>query len=146
MVLHNNDLGQVSWEMRTEDGNPLWPTSQDVESMDYAGWAELVGFKGIRVKSDDEVAKAWDEAFAHEGITLIDAYTSKNVPPLPPHITRELAKNTAEALLKGDPEEMNVIRDTAKGPRIRGRRARQRRVAHRPSRSEADDGVSKSRE
>ena len=114
MVLHNNDLGQVSWEMRTEDGNPLWPTSQDVESVDYAGWAELVGFKGIRVKSDDEVESAWDEAFAHEGITLIDAYTTKNVPPLPPHITRELAKNTAEALLKGDPEEMNVIRDTAK--------------------------------
>ncbi len=114
MVLHNDDLTQVSWEMRTEDANPVWSTSQDVESVDYAGWAELLGFTGIRVKDDDEVEAAWDAAFANRGITLIDAYTSKNVPPLPPHITLEFAKNTAEALLKGDPDEMDVIRDSAK--------------------------------
>ncbi|TFD62683.1 thiamine pyrophosphate-requiring protein [Cryobacterium suzukii] len=114
LVLHNDDLSQVSWEMRTEDANPVWPTSQNVESVDYAGWAELLGFTGIRVKTDDEVEAAWDAAFANRGITLIDAYTSKNVPPLPPHISREFAKNTAEALLKGDPDEMNVIRDSAK--------------------------------
>ncbi|MET4001952.1 pyruvate dehydrogenase (quinone) [Arthrobacter sp. UYCu511] len=113
MVLHNNDLTQVSWEMRTEDANPVWETSQDVESVDYAGWAELLGFRGIRVKHDDDVAAAWDAAFAHRGITLIDAYTSRNVPPLPPHITAEFAKNTGEALLKGDPFELGVIRDSA---------------------------------
>ena len=114
MVLHNNDLTQVSWEMRTEDANPVWSTSQDVESVDYAGWAELLGFKGIRVRSDDDVAAAWDAAFAHQGVTLIDAYTSKNVPPLPPKITMEFATNTAKALLHRDPEEMDVIRDSAK--------------------------------
>jgi len=114
MVLHNDDLTQVSWEMRTEDANPVWSTSQDVESVDYAGWAELLGFTGIRVKTDDDVADAWDTAFANRGITVIDAYTSKNVPPLPAHITLEFAKNTAEALLKGDPDEMDVIRDSAK--------------------------------
>ncbi|WP_207345364.1 thiamine pyrophosphate-requiring protein [Arthrobacter sp. E3] len=113
MVLHNNDLTQVSWEMRTEDANPVWETSQDVESIDYAGWAELLGFQGIRVKHDDDVAAAWDAAFAHRGITLIDAYTSRSVPPLPPHITAEYAKNTGEALLKGDPFELGVIRDSA---------------------------------
>jgi pyruvate dehydrogenase (quinone) len=114
MVQHNNDLTQVSWEMRTEDANPVWSTSQDVESVDYAGWAELLGFTGIRVKKDEEVADAWDKAFANQGVTLIDAYTSKSVPPLPPHITFEYAKNTVEALLKGDPSELNVIKDSAK--------------------------------
>ncbi len=114
MVLHNDDLTQVSWEMRTEDANPVWSTSQDVESVDYAGWAELLGFSGIRVTNDDEVAAAWDTAFATRGVTLIDAYTSKNVPPLPPHITFEYAKNTGEALLKGDPDAIGVIRDSAK--------------------------------
>ncbi|WP_111719266.1 thiamine pyrophosphate-requiring protein [Homoserinimonas sp. OAct 916] len=114
MVLHNDDLTQVSWEMRTEDANPVWSTSQDVESVDYAGWAELLGFTGIRVKTDDEVGRAWDTAFANRGVTLIDAYTSKNVPPLPPHITFEYAKNTAKALLKGDPDELAVIKDSAK--------------------------------
>ncbi len=114
MVLHNDDLTQVSWEMRTEDANPVWPAAQDVESVDYAGWAELLGFTGIRVRTDDEAATAWDTAFANRGVTLIDAYTSKNVPPLPPHITREFAKNTAEALLKKDPEEPAVLIDSAK--------------------------------
>lgn len=114
LVLHNNDLTQVSWEMRTEDANPVWPTSQDVQSIDYAGWAELLGFTGIRVKTDSEVAGAWDAAFAHQGVTIIDAYTSINVPPLPPHITTEFAKHTAEALLKKDPDEIGVLRDSAK--------------------------------
>ncbi|WP_308493528.1 thiamine pyrophosphate-requiring protein [Microbacterium terrisoli] len=114
MVLHNDDLTQVSWEMRTEDANPVWPESQDVESVDYAGWAQLLGFTGIQVRTDDEVGAAWDAAFANHGVTLIDAYTSKNVPPLPPHITLQFAENTAEALLKGDPEEPTVLVDSAK--------------------------------
>ncbi|MFF1573613.1 thiamine pyrophosphate-requiring protein [Leifsonia sp. NPDC058292] len=113
LVVHNDDLTQVSWEMRTEDANPVWNTAQVVESVDYAGWAQLLGFQGIRVTKDEEVGAAWDQAFAHQGVTLIDAHTSKNVPPLPPHITAEYAKNTAAALLKGDPSELAVIRDSA---------------------------------
>jgi pyruvate dehydrogenase (quinone) len=113
LVLHNNDLTQVSWEMRTEDGNPVWRAAQDVESVDYAGWAQLLGFRGIAVHHDDEIEAAWDAAFAHPGVTLIDAYTSRNVPPLPPHITREFAKLTGLALLKGDPFGLDVIRDSA---------------------------------
>nr|WP_258371132.1 thiamine pyrophosphate-dependent enzyme [Curtobacterium sp. MCBD17_021] len=114
VVMHNDDLGQVSWEMRTEDGNPMWRGSQDVETMDYAGYAELLGFQGIAVHSDDEVDAAVERAFAHQGVTLIDAYVSRSVPPLPPHITAEYAMNTAKSLLKGDPVELDVVKDSAK--------------------------------
>ena len=113
-VMHNDDLTQVSWEMRTEDGNPVWNTSQEVQSVDYAGWAQLLGFHGIQVRTEDEVGPAWDAAFAHRGVTVIDAYVSKNVPPLPPHVSFEYAKNTALSLLKADPEEVPVIVDSAK--------------------------------
>ncbi|WP_158867011.1 thiamine pyrophosphate-requiring protein [Leifsonia sp. AG29] len=113
LVLHNDDLAQVSWEMRTEDANPVWSTSQDVESVDYAGWARLLGFQGITVTSDEEAAGAWEAALAHRGVTVIDAHVSRNVPPLPPHITFEFAKNTGEALLKGDPEGLGAIKDSA---------------------------------
>ena len=113
LVLHNDDLNQVSWEMRTEDGNPVWPASQDIQSVDYAGWAELLGFSGIRVTSDEEVEAAWETAFANPGITLIDAYTSKNVPPLPPHVTRKLVINTAKGLLKEGPAAVGPLRDSA---------------------------------
>lgn len=113
VVIHNDDLSQVSWEMRTEDANPVWRTAQDVESIDYAGWAELLGFTGVRVKSDDEIEPAVAAAFAHRGVTVIDAYCSRNVPPLPAHISAEFAKNTALALLKGDPFAAGVVRDSA---------------------------------
>jgi pyruvate dehydrogenase (quinone) len=36
------------------------------------------------------------------------------VPPLPPHISFEFARNTAEALIKGDPNEKGVIVESAK--------------------------------
>ncbi|MEK6345616.1 MAG: thiamine pyrophosphate-dependent enzyme, partial [Curtobacterium sp.] len=114
VIMHNDDLGQVSWEMRTEDGNPMWRGSQDVETMDYAGYAELLGFTGIAVHDDAEVDAAVERAFANPGVTVIDAYVSRSVPPLPPHITAEYAINTAKSLLKGDPVELDVVKDSAK--------------------------------
>jgi pyruvate dehydrogenase (quinone) len=120
LVMHNDDLTQVSWEMRTEDANPVWRGSQDVESVDYAGWAELLGFQGIRVRADDEAGAAWDAAFAHQGVTVIDAYVSKNVPPLPPRITKQYARNTAISLLKGDPYETPTIVDSAEALAVEG--------------------------
>lgn len=127
IVLHNDDLTQVSWEMRTQDANPLWSTAQDVESVDYAGWAELLGFAAWRVRSDDDVEPALDAAFATRGVTLIDAYTSKNTPPLPPHISAEFAKNTGIALLKGDPAEPGVLTASAQALLVEGvERAKQK--------------------
>ncbi|WP_243064545.1 thiamine pyrophosphate-requiring protein [Humibacter sp. RRB41] len=113
LVMHNDDLGQVSWEMRTEDANPVWRTAQDVESVDYAGYARLLGFQGVRVDKDDDVASAIETALAHDGVTLIDAIVSRNIPPLPAHITKEYAKNTGLSLLKGDPFELDAIKDSA---------------------------------
>lgn len=115
IVMHNDDLSQVSWEMRTEDGNPVYSGSQDVESVDYAGWARLLGFEGVEVRTDDDVVPAIEAALARDGVTLIDAYVTKNIAPLPAHISFEFAKNTAKALLKGDPHELGVIVDSAEG-------------------------------
>jgi pyruvate dehydrogenase (quinone) len=113
IVLHNDDLAQVSWEMRTEDGNPVWRGSQDVESVDYAGWAELLGFKGIRLKEDDLAAAAVEEALAHQGVTVIDDYVTRNAPPLPPKISKEYRDNMVKAMLKGDPLAVPTLVDSA---------------------------------
>jgi pyruvate dehydrogenase (quinone) len=112
-VMHNDDLAQVSWEMRTEDANPVWKGSQDVESVDYAGYAELLGFRGIRLRHDDEAAPAWDEALRHDGVTLIDAYVTRNAPPLPPKISKEYRNNTLKALAKRDPLRVGAVVDSA---------------------------------
>ena len=115
IIMHNDDLAQVSWEMRTEDGNPVWEGSQDVQSVDYAAWAELLGFKGITVTRDEDVAAAVEAALAHRGVTVIDDHVTRNAPPLPAKITAEYRNNTLKAFAKGDPLAAAAIVDSAQG-------------------------------
>ncbi len=142
MVLHNDDLTQVSWEMRTEDGNPRWEGSQNVESIDYAAYAEMLGFKGIKVTDPEKIGEAWDAAFAHDGLTLLDVHTDKNVPPLPAHISFEFARNTAEALLKGDPNEKGVIVNSVKAL-VTEKVSEVKEALHLSSHGEDEDGDDK---
>lgn len=113
LVLHNNDLNQVSWEMR-EVGDPRWDTAQLVESMDYAKYADVLGLKGVRVNDPDDVEAAWRDAFSSDRPVLLDVHTDKNVPPLPAHVTFEQAKGVAESILKGDPDARQVIGNSAR--------------------------------
>ncbi len=113
LVLHNNDLTQVSWEMR-EAGDPRYETSQRLEDMDYAEYGKLLGFTGIRVEHPDDVAGAWDAAFAADRPVILDVLTDPNVPPLPPHITFEQAKGVVTSLIKHDPAEGSVIENGAR--------------------------------
>lgn len=113
LVLHNNDLSQVSWEMR-EVGDPRYDTSQLVEDMDYAGYAELLGLRGITVRRPEDVEAAWDEAFAADRPVVLDVHTDPNVPPLPAHISLDEAKGFLTTMLKGDPAEVAVARESAR--------------------------------
>ncbi len=114
LVLHNNDLNQVSWEMRTEDGNPRWDVAQLLQDFDYAAYAQTMGFTGIKVTDPGDVGDAWDRALGADMPVLLDIHTDPNVPPLPGHIQFAQAKNVFKALVKGDPAEIEVIKDTAK--------------------------------
>ncbi len=87
LVLHNDDLNQVTWEQRVMSGDPKLEVSQTLPDFPYARYAELIGLKGIRVDAPDQVGPAWDEALAAGTPVLIEAITDPEVPPLPPHIT-----------------------------------------------------------
>ena len=113
LVLHNGDLTQVSWEMR-EVGDPRYDTSQLVEDMDYAGYAELLGLRGIKVERPEDVDAAWEQAFAADRPVVLDVHTDPNVPPLPAHISFDEAKGFVTTLLKGDPAETAVVRNSAR--------------------------------
>lgn len=108
LVIDNGDLNQVSWEMRIA-GDPRWDTAQLVEPMDYAGYAELLGFKGIRVDDPADIDTAWDAAFAADRPVVLSVKTDPNTPPLPAHITLEQATGLAKSLLGGDPGTGRVI-------------------------------------
>jgi pyruvate dehydrogenase (quinone) len=114
LVLNNGDLNQVTWEMRAQAGDPKFEASQEVPNVAYAKYAELLGLKGIYVDRPEDLARAWDEAFASDMPVVIEVVTDPNVPPLPPHITLENAKAFMSTLLTGDPEEVSVIKQTVK--------------------------------
>ena len=112
LVLHNNDLNQVTWEQRAMEGDPKVAISQELPDFPYARYAELLGLKGIRVDDPDAVGAAWDEALTADRPVVLEAITDPNVPPLPPHITLAQAKAFGSALLKGDPDAAGVIRQS----------------------------------
>jgi len=114
LVLHNNDLAQVSWELRVMTGDPKFSGSQDVPDFPYAEYAKLLGLKGIRVDDPDDISDGWDEALSADRPTVLEVITDPNVPPLPPHITFKMMKKYAETLLKGDPDEWEIIKSTWK--------------------------------
>jgi pyruvate dehydrogenase (quinone) len=114
LVLNNRDLNQVTWEQRAMVGDPKFDASQDLPDFPYARYAELIGFKGIRVDSPDAVGPAWDEALAADRPVVLEAVTDPNVPPLPPHITLENAKALASALRGGDPDRGAVVRESVR--------------------------------
>jgi pyruvate dehydrogenase (quinone) len=114
MVLNNEDLNQVTWEQRVMEGDPKFEASQDIPSVAYHKFAELIGLKGIYVDDADQMGAAWEEAFASDCPVVLEVKTDPNVAPLPPHITLAQAKAFASTLMKGDPDQGNVLIDTAR--------------------------------
>jgi pyruvate dehydrogenase (quinone) len=83
-VLNNRDLAEVSWEQRETEGEPRFVTSQQLPDVPYARWAELLGLRGIRATTPQEVEAAWDEALSADRPVVIDAVTDPAIPLLPP--------------------------------------------------------------
>jgi pyruvate dehydrogenase (quinone) len=109
MVLHNDDLNQVTWEQRAESGDPKYPGTQYIPDVPYAEYARLLGLEGIFVDKPEDVGPAWDRALAADRPVVLEFTTDPEIPPIPPHITSALGKKSAAAMLKGDPEEAGVI-------------------------------------
>ncbi|HWD70038.1 MAG TPA: thiamine pyrophosphate-requiring protein [Solirubrobacteraceae bacterium] len=112
MVLNNRDLNQVTWEQRVMNGDPKYPGSQDLPDFPYARYAEMLGLKGVRVDSADQVGAAWDEALGAGRPAVLEAVTDPEVPPLPPHITVEQAKAFAHSVLGGDTHASRMVKES----------------------------------
>ena len=110
-VLHNDDLNQVTWEMRAMEGAPKFVESQTLPSVDYAGFAASLGLQGITVDKPDDIGPAWDRALAADRPTLLDVYCDPNVPPIPPHATLDQMKDAGRAILKGDPDRWGIVKE-----------------------------------
>ncbi|HEY3552945.1 MAG TPA: thiamine pyrophosphate-requiring protein, partial [Solirubrobacterales bacterium] len=115
LVLHNDDLNQVTWEQRVLAGDPKLEVSQSIPDFPYADYARSLGLHGIKVENPDDVGAAWDEALNAGRPVLYEAVTDPEVPPLPPHIKLEQATALAKSLLKGDPHGGRIVSQSLKG-------------------------------
>ena len=108
-VLNNEDLNQVTWELRAMGGSPKIEATQDVPAFSYAEYARSLGLGGIRVETPEDIAPAWEMALSADRPYVIDAVVDPTMPTLPPHITAKQASSFVKALMKGDPEASQVM-------------------------------------
>jgi len=113
-VLHNDDLNQVTWEMRAMEGAPKFTQSQSLPDVDYAAFARSLGLQGINVDKTGEIGPAWEAALAADRPTVLDIRCDPDVPPIPPHATWEQVKATASAVLHGDEDAGGFIKQGIK--------------------------------
>jgi pyruvate dehydrogenase (quinone) len=113
-VLHNNDLNQVTWELRAMGGSPQFLPSQHLPDFPYAGYARSLGLRGILVEKPEDVAPAWDEAMAADRPCLVEFVTDPAVPPIPPHATWDQMEKALESIVRGDADRVDVIKEGIK--------------------------------
>ncbi len=113
-VLHNNDLNQVTWELRAMGGTPKFVESQGLPEVSYAGFAGSLGLGSLEVKDPEELAGAWETALNADRPYVLDVHCDPDIPPIPPHATLDQMTSSAKALIKGDPSRWGVMKEGIK--------------------------------
>ena len=114
-VFHNNDLNQVTWELRAMGGAPKFEESQALPDVSYADFARAIGLHGITVRrSRTSSARRGSRRSPPTGPTVLDVRCDPEVPPIPPHATFDQAMSMVESVLGGDPSAMHLMVQGAK--------------------------------
>ncbi|MBO4255520.1 thiamine pyrophosphate-requiring protein [Streptomyces griseorubiginosus] len=109
-VWNNQDLNQVTWEMRAMEGAPSFLPSQAIPDVQYAAFARSLGLTGIRVEKPEDVEAAWRAGLEADGPAVLEFLTDPAVPPVPPHATWEQMEATAASILKGDADRSSMVK------------------------------------
>lgn len=113
-MYNNQDLNQVTWELRSMSGAPQFEPSQHLPDVPYAAFARSLGLHGIRVESADGVRSAWEEALAGDRPTVLEFVTDPAVPPIPPSASWAQMQSTASAIMHGDSDRADVVKKGVK--------------------------------
>jgi pyruvate dehydrogenase (quinone) len=97
-VFNNRELTEVTWEQRESEAEPRFAASQELPDFPFAGYADLLGLKGIRVEDPELLAEAWEQAFAADCPVVIEVLTDPEIPLLPPF---PAGRQKAESMRKG---------------------------------------------
>ncbi|MQA82710.1 MAG: thiamine pyrophosphate-requiring protein [Streptosporangiales bacterium] len=113
-VLNNGDLNQVTWELRAMGGSPQFLPSQQLPDFPYAGYAESIGLRGVKVEQPDDVRGAWEQAFAADRPCVVEFVTDPAVPPIPPHVTWDQMEKAFESIVRGDSDRWDMVKEGVK--------------------------------
>jgi pyruvate dehydrogenase (quinone) len=113
-VLHNDDLNQVTWELRAMGDSPKFVASQSLPDVDYAAFARSLGLNGENIDDAGQLGGAWERALSADRPTVLDVRCDPDVPPIPPHATFAQAKSVVKAVLKGDENAAGLIKQGVK--------------------------------
>ncbi|MEE6176219.1 thiamine pyrophosphate-requiring protein [Mycobacterium sp. 050134] len=109
-ILHNNDLNQVTWEMRAMAGSPKFAESQTLPDVDFAAFAAGLGLGAMAVKDAEALGDAWGNALSADRPTVLDVFTDPDMPPIPPHATWDQFKAATTAVLSGDEDRVGFVK------------------------------------
>jgi pyruvate dehydrogenase (quinone) len=91
VVLKNNDLNFVTWEMRTTEGDPRFAAAQDIPDFPYADYAQSLGLGGFKIEASNSdtasIRRVISQAFLAAKPVVIEVLADPNVPPLPPSVS-----------------------------------------------------------
>ena len=96
VVINNSSLGQIQWEQMMFLGHPEFGCA--LEPVDFSRIAEGCGLAALRITRSENCAAIMDQAFAHDGLVLVDAVVDAAEPMLPPRRRETYVDNMTKAL------------------------------------------------
>lgn len=116
VVIKNDTLGMIKWEQMILDGFPEYGV--ELQPIDFVKAAEAFGITGFRLEDPRQARGTIAAALEHDGPALVEAVVDPLEPPMPPMVTREQAIQFAKALVKGQPQRLEIA-TTAAGDLLR---------------------------
>jgi pyruvate dehydrogenase (quinone) len=108
VIVKNNTLGQIRWEQMVFLGNPEYGC--DLQPIDFAAFARACGATGFTIDDPARCGTTIAQALETPGPVVIEAVVDPDTPPMPAKITPEQALHFAEAMARGEPGAMKIIR------------------------------------
>ena len=112
-IFHNNSYGQIKWEQIVMEGNPEFGV--DIQPIDFAMYAMACGATGLTIHDPNEAEATIRQALAHNGPVVVDCIVDQNEPPMPGKITTEQAIEFAKALVRGERDTSEIIKNVVSG-------------------------------
>jgi pyruvate dehydrogenase (quinone) len=108
VIVKNNSLGQIRWEQMVFLGNPEYGC--DLQPIDFAAFARACGATGLTLEDPAEAGATMRQALETPGPVVVEAVVDPDTPPLPAKIRPDQAMHFAEAMARGEPGRMKIMK------------------------------------